>query len=327
MSNDYGGGSDDVGGGSCSGSRNDKRTRKRNGVGFVGGGFGDDDDGGGGGGMCLSLSPVGFRLGGVGAVSTLSVLQLLSVPSFRSEKMVGIGDGDHHRIGTTCTKEDDDGDSGGGGGGDVFKKIGDGPPTSLGLVFAGSRLGDSTLMMYGLHEGVELEPLVEEQKSDVEEKKAAKGVAVVKDSVTTAASKDAEDCKTDKVETPNVNEKTDMVQTKDEDNEDGADEDGPEPKRPKIKGEPTHDNISDPIATVPMKQEDEAIEPHDATATPLSEVPSEKSNASNVHDPPQPTTTTTTTTVTVIEKDESMGVTAVSDDDDQHQHQNEHTFA
>merc|ERR1719491_2339471 len=64
-----------------------------------------------------------------------------------------------------------------GGGVDVVKDLVDEPPTSLGLVFAGSRLGDSTLLLYGLQEGLKLEPLVEkvpktEDKTEVDKEQS-----------------------------------------------------------------------------------------------------------------------------------------------------------
>lgn len=98
--------------------------------------------------MCISLSPIGKKLGGIGMVSTLSAVTLPTRCHLKNFL------DDESNLDNT-KKEDfengmkpensDDTDK------EVLKQ-----KLSLGLVFAGSRMGDSTLMMYGLKEEVDL---------------------------------------------------------------------------------------------------------------------------------------------------------------------------
>ena len=131
----------------------------------------------------LSLSPMNCRLGGIGMVSSLSALPLATLggksiggSSFDdlAAKMGGIDE---------AGKKDQDG-------------------TKLGVLFAGSRLGDSTLLFYGMRERVTLiEPDAEsddeksgvggKRKRDQSDQKGAGGPdqkrGAVKDEPSTAA--------------------------------------------------------------------------------------------------------------------------------------------
>jgi hypothetical protein len=111
---------------------------------------------GGGGGVCLSLAPVGKKLGGLGMIASLSVLPLMHVQT--SIVMGKLLD----KESAVAKKEEmgisDDGPSKS----QVVKET----ISSLGLVFAGSRMGDSILMMYDLKENIKLVPLERDKEQE-----------------------------------------------------------------------------------------------------------------------------------------------------------------
>lgn len=94
--------------------------------------------------ICMSLASVGTKLGAIGEIASLSALSLAHIPSMTSTWMKFLD--------KTAKSEDDDGD-------DVRKVTVPSEALSLGLIYAGSRMGDSTLFLYGLKEKVQLIPL------------------------------------------------------------------------------------------------------------------------------------------------------------------------
>lgn len=117
--------------------------------------------------MCISLSPVGKRIGGLGMISTLSVLLLLKIQEIEVDfgkfldesslnpKKEEVVKDNSDSLGLSSVKQTKS----------VWK---DDASSSLGLIFAGSRMGDSSLLLYGLKDKVELIPL--ERESDDEER-------------------------------------------------------------------------------------------------------------------------------------------------------------
>jgi len=109
-------------------------------------------------GMCMSLSPVGQKLGALGMISTLCTMPLLHIPSVRryfhkfldETKQLG-----HAKKENTAKESIPDSE---------LEKSPGSSLSALGLIFAGSRLGDSTLLLYGLEEKVKLVPLEDEEK-------------------------------------------------------------------------------------------------------------------------------------------------------------------
>jgi hypothetical protein len=118
--------------------------------------------------MCISLCPVGKKLGGLGMISTLSAFSLpvnTSFENFLDEdsnlKNTKKEELDESKFADEVKNEDD-----------VTQR----QSLSLGLVFAGSRMGDSTIIMYGLKEKVGLIPL---GKDEEKEKAVAAAVEAV----------------------------------------------------------------------------------------------------------------------------------------------------
>lgn len=103
----------------------------------------------------MSLSPMNCRLGGLGMVSSLSALPLATL----SGKSTGIGGSSFDDLAAKIGGIDETG-----------KKHQDG--TKLGVLFAGSRLGDSTLLFYGMRERV---TLIEPDAESDDEKAGARG--------------------------------------------------------------------------------------------------------------------------------------------------------
>lgn len=101
----------------------------------------------------LSLSPMNCRLGGIGMVSSLSALPLVTLGG------KSIGGSSFDDLAAKMGGIDETG-----------KKHQDG--TKLGVLFAGSRLGDSTLLFYGMRERV---TLIEPDAESDEEKTGAGG--------------------------------------------------------------------------------------------------------------------------------------------------------
>ena len=141
----------------------------------------------------VSLSPMNCRLGGLGMVSTLSALPLATIGKGLSGSAIG-------GFATKMVGTDEEND------GRPSKKQQDG--TKLGVLFAGSRLGDSTLLLYGMRERVTLvEPETESEdetaastgekrkRSQVEEEEGSskKREAVKNEDVSAAAVTDDED--------------------------------------------------------------------------------------------------------------------------------------
>ena len=109
--------------------------------------------------MCMSLSPVGKKLGGLGMISTLSALPLVKVKTMRQEFGKFLG-----KTGLNAKKEEMDAEA------HVEKgekdKWKEDESSTLGLVFAGSRMGDSTLMVFSLKENAKLVPLERDQEHE-----------------------------------------------------------------------------------------------------------------------------------------------------------------
>lgn len=99
--------------------------------------------------MCLSLSPVGKRLGGLGMISTLSAM-ILPVSNHYAEfldKESEIKNAKKEEFESEVKTEVKDSQES-----DIESK----KKLAIGFVFAGSRMGDSTLAMYGLKSQVKL---------------------------------------------------------------------------------------------------------------------------------------------------------------------------
>lgn len=162
---------------------------------------------GGGGGVCISLSPVGKKLGGLGMISTLSVLPLVHVQtSFAMGKLLDKGS-------VSAKKEEIDSDAPSKG--QVLKEN----ASSLGLIFAGSRMGDSMLIMYDLKEKIKLVPL---ERDKEQEKIIADAVELSEQS--SKRKRDEEDdvvVKKEKLE-GNVDEPTTDAAVKEEDKQNGS---------------------------------------------------------------------------------------------------------
>lgn len=92
--------------------------------------------------VCMSLASVGTKLGAIGEVASLSALSLAHIPVMTNTWSKFID---------KTTKSEDDVL--------VGKETVTSEPISLGLIYAGSRMGDSTLFLYGLKEKVQLSPL------------------------------------------------------------------------------------------------------------------------------------------------------------------------
>jgi len=124
--------------------------------------------------MCMSLSPVGKKLGGIGMVSSLSSMPLLNLKvkvkvqtmkqdfgkfldgtSGTAGTGTGTGSGSAKKEEAVANEETIESAKG---------KWQEEEPSSLGLVFAGSRMGDSTLLLYTLKENVKLVPLEKDQE-------------------------------------------------------------------------------------------------------------------------------------------------------------------
>lgn len=115
---------------------------------------------GGESGVCISLSPVGKKLGSLGMISTLSVLPLVHV---NIQTHVAMGKLMGKESGFPTAKKEEM------GGGDVSKGVAlKEEASSLGLVFAGSRMGDSMLMLYDLKEKIKLVPLEKDKEQEQE---------------------------------------------------------------------------------------------------------------------------------------------------------------
>lgn len=92
--------------------------------------------------VCMSLASVGTKLGAVGEVASLTALPMAHIPAMT--KMWS------KFLDKTAKVEDDVG---------LTKDLMPTEALSLGLIYAGSRMGDSTLFLYGLKEKVQLVPL------------------------------------------------------------------------------------------------------------------------------------------------------------------------
>jgi cleavage and polyadenylation specificity factor subunit 1 len=108
--------------------------------------------------MCISLSPVGKKIGGLGMISTLSALPLLKIQA------IGVDFGKFLDESSLNPKKEEAAnetlESSGPISGKHAKTVWkDDVSSSLGLVFAGSRMGDSSLLLYGLKDKVTLIPL------------------------------------------------------------------------------------------------------------------------------------------------------------------------
>ena len=151
------------------------------------------------GSMCMSLSPLGTKVGGLGELATLSAWPVLSYSqaylTLQTKK-------------SSATKQEE---------GDVKMEKQvllemEESPSSLGLVFAGSRLGDSTLLMYNLKEHVRLIPYkMQEMKEEsdhggdkkslkrkresgrVEVEEDAERTSEIKDAITNSSKDDTEE--------------------------------------------------------------------------------------------------------------------------------------
>ena len=121
---------------------------------------------GGGDGVCMSLSPVGNKLGGLGMISTLSALPLVHIQTMGKafNKFLDEGSVNPKKEQVEDDNEDADADA------DAVKEgktMNDNDTaSSLGLIFAGSRMGDSTLMVYGLKEKMKLVPLERDREQE-----------------------------------------------------------------------------------------------------------------------------------------------------------------
>ena len=122
--------------------------------------------------MCISLSPVGKKLGGLGMISTLSATSLTVNSSFRKflDKDSNLKHAKKEELSETKFDDEDENKK------DALEE----QKMSLGLVFSGSRMGDSTLLMYGLRDKVKLIPLEADKETDkVKEKAIAAAVEEV----------------------------------------------------------------------------------------------------------------------------------------------------
>ena len=118
--------------------------------------------GGGRNGVCMSLSPVGKKLGSLGMISTLSALPLLQIQTTTGRSMFG----NFLDKGSVPSKKEEMDDSGSVSKEKLSKVKEESSSSSLGLVFAGSRMGDSILMVYNLEEKMKLVPLEKDKEQE-----------------------------------------------------------------------------------------------------------------------------------------------------------------
>ncbi len=105
----------------------------------------------GSGNMCLSLSPIGKKVGGLGMISALAAIPLSGASSlgalFDSRSKLPHLKKEVQSNNDGTKRKEEDSDTG---------KESNSRSLCMGLVFAGSRMGDSTLMMYGVKDNVKL---------------------------------------------------------------------------------------------------------------------------------------------------------------------------
>lgn len=104
--------------------------------------------------MCMSLAPIGKKLGGIGMVSALCALPLMQIQTMKQHFQKFITSKSDNTKKEEMTV-------------DVVKgTVGEDDSTSLGLLFAASRMGNSTLMLYNLKEKLKLVPLEEDDEQE-----------------------------------------------------------------------------------------------------------------------------------------------------------------
>lgn len=120
------------------------------------------------GSMCMSLAPLGTKVGGLGELATLTAWPVLSysqayLTTFLQTKKSFKGDVVKMEVPSSMDVEKQ-----------VLVEVDD-SPSSLGLVFAGSRMGDSTLLMYNLKEHVKLIPYETDEMKNKDSDDGTKG--------------------------------------------------------------------------------------------------------------------------------------------------------